>query len=210
MKKNKMMRIASILLVAVLISTCAIAGTYAKYVTKGEGTDTARVAKWGVTVTATGEAFAKEYKTDDTAFTETNSVISTDKVIAPGTKGNVAAVALAGTPEVAVRVSYAVKIEKSNNWKDGTGAEYFPIVFTLNNETVTLDELATKVEALTKDYAAGTDLSTVAQALALTWEWPFSTSDANDVKDTDLGNQAVLGNAATLSITVTATVTQID
>ena len=54
MKKNKLMRAASILLVATLISTCAISGTFAKYVTTGSATNTARVAKWGVELSSTG------------------------------------------------------------------------------------------------------------------------------------------------------------
>ena len=53
MKKNKMMRLASVLLIAVMISTSAISGTYAKYVTEGAAQDDARVAHWGVTITAT-------------------------------------------------------------------------------------------------------------------------------------------------------------
>ena len=43
-------RILFTLLVAVMISTCAISGTFAKYVTEATGTDTARVAKFGVEV----------------------------------------------------------------------------------------------------------------------------------------------------------------
>ena len=52
MKRNKMMRIASVLLVAVLLSTCVISGTFAKYTTSNSATDSARVAKWGVIITA--------------------------------------------------------------------------------------------------------------------------------------------------------------
>ena len=37
MKKNTMMRIASVLLVAVLLSTCAISGTFAKYTSQYTG-----------------------------------------------------------------------------------------------------------------------------------------------------------------------------
>ena len=50
MKKNKMMRIASVLLVAVLLSTCAISSTFAKYTTEFTGTSTAKVATWSVNV----------------------------------------------------------------------------------------------------------------------------------------------------------------
>ena len=47
MKKNRIMRVFSVLLALTLISTCAISGTFAKYVTRAEGEDAARVAKWG-------------------------------------------------------------------------------------------------------------------------------------------------------------------
>ena len=61
MKKNKFMRLASVMLMLCLITTCAISGTFAKYTTSATATDTARVAKWGVKVVVTGkEAFAKD------------------------------------------------------------------------------------------------------------------------------------------------------
>ena len=47
MKKNRMMRAASALLVAVLMTTCTISGTFAKYTTSATGSDAARVANWG-------------------------------------------------------------------------------------------------------------------------------------------------------------------
>lgn len=76
MKKNVMMRVASFLLVAVLISTSAISGTYAKYVTEGSGTDSARVAKWGVVIEAESTMFSQEYATEDDKFTGTWRLIS--------------------------------------------------------------------------------------------------------------------------------------
>ena len=114
MKKNKMMRIASVLLIAVLISTCAISGTFAKYVTKAKGEDSARVAKWGVLVTLDGEAFLTEYEKDDDtykpAYANTDSTVTVqtsaeDKLVAPGTKNEGLVATLTGTPEVAVRYS---------------------------------------------------------------------------------------------------------
>ena len=48
MKKNKMMRIASVLLVAVLLSTCTISGTFAKYASTASQTATASVATWDI------------------------------------------------------------------------------------------------------------------------------------------------------------------
>ena len=76
---------SSLMLALVLITSCFVGGTFAKYVTSGSGTDSARVAKFGVTVTANGDVFAKEYATDDQTVVGTiaKSVISTDKALHP-------------------------------------------------------------------------------------------------------------------------------
>lgn len=222
MKKNRMMRLASMLLVAVMMTTCTISGTFAKYVTSGSATDSARVAKWGVSIDAQGETFAKEYAKDDTTFTVgTNTVISTDKVVAPGTKGNMASMKLTGTPEVAVRVSYEGKFDISDNWKDRDGNYYCPLEIKIEDTVVQGRNFTSadnfektvnnKIAEYSQDYAAGTDLSTKnGDSLEISWNWPFSTSAENDVKDTDLGNQAVIGNAAVVTLEVITTVTQID
>ncbi len=221
MKKNMMMRMASLLLIAVLMSTCAISGTFAKYVTSKTGTDTARVAKFGVEITANGSTFAKEYDTDDGAFTEAKSVISGDKVIAPGTSGNMASMTLSGTPEVAVRVSYVGAFDISDDYWKVAGDYYCPLIVTVDGVAFDGRAYANAAEfelsvnnaiaAYSKDYPAGTDLSGVgADSLSVSWEWPFSTSVENDAKDTVLGNVAVTGNAATVTLTITTTVTQID
>ena len=61
MKKNKTMRAAGGLLIATMLTSSIVSGTYAKYVTTDSATDTARVAKFGVTVTASGSLFDKTY-----------------------------------------------------------------------------------------------------------------------------------------------------
>lgn len=220
MKKNKMMRIASVLLVAVILTTCAISGTFAKYVTSGNGSDSARVAKFGVTVTGTAETFAKTYEKDDTGFTvATNTVVSTEDVVAPGTSGSMAAFTISGTPEVAVNVKFEGTLELGDKWVDSTSAYYCPIEVTVGTNTykgldyADADAFETVVNnaiaALSVDYAAGTNLSTIgAGAPAISWKWAFEGND--DVKDTYLGDQAAAGNAATISLNVKATVTQID
>lgn len=220
MKKNRMMRVASALLVAVLLSTCAISGTFAKYVTSGSGSDTARVAKFGVTVTGTAQTFAKEYaKNDDSFILATNTVVSTEKVVAPGTSGSMAAFTITGTPEVAVRVAFTGTLELGDKWVDSGSTYYCPIEITVGDTTfkgtayASADEFEAAVNAkiatYTKDYVAGTDLSGIgANAPVISWKWAFEGN--NDVKDTYLGDQAAAGNAATISLRVTATVTQID
>ena len=227
MKKNKMMRAASFLLVAVLLTTSVISGTFAKYVTTATGSDSARVAKWGVTITANGTTFADAYATHDgahvTAFA--NSVITSgstgDAIVAPGTSGNMASMTLSGTPEVAVKVTYEADLVLSGNWTVDGGAFYCPLKFNVEGTVVDsagcadAAEFEDKVENLingwTKVYAAKTDLSSVADdSVSVYWEWPFSTSEANDVKDTFLGGQAAAGNPATVTLTIKTTVTQVD
>ena len=65
LKKNWMLRAAVLMLALVLITSCFVGGTFAKYVTSGIGGDVARVAKFGVTVTATNNSmFKTTYETD--------------------------------------------------------------------------------------------------------------------------------------------------
>lgn len=59
MKRNRWMRAGGLLVVLTLITSCFVGGTFAKYVTENEGMDTARVAKWGVEVTVTGDGFKR-------------------------------------------------------------------------------------------------------------------------------------------------------
>lgn len=147
MKKNKMMRIASILMVATLITTCAISGTFAKYVTKASGEGQARVAKWGIVLTMEGDKlFSNVYKAHDTTFTGSENVqkdeagnvasvyTESDKLVAPGTHssdiedGGFKAT-VKGTPEVATRYTLSIPA----GWTDivlpaGTYTDYTQLV----------------------------------------------------------------------------------
>lgn len=206
MKKNVMMRVASALLVAVLMTTCAISGTFAKYTTSATGSDTARVAKWGVTVAAEGnEAFSKTY--------EDSEVVSatTEDVVAPGTNGTLGGITISGAPEVKVKVLVTADLELVG-WVIDTDTVYCPIVFTVGGEQIkmggaitTLDELEAAVEAKFTEFsevevAANTDL---AANLSVSWAWAFEGENANDTK---LGNLAI---APTISFNCSVEVTQI-
>ena len=162
MKKNRMMRVASALLVAVLLTTCAISGTFAKYVTSGNSSDTARVAEFGVVISAGGQLFGDTYK----AVGEGNSIVAwsnasagtvnsgteNDRVVAPGTVNNDGLTfGIAGSPEVKVAVNFDVtgtdivlkagtgynKTTTSTNTTDtfDLGTDYNPVVFTLSQDT---------------------------------------------------------------------------
>lgn len=113
MKKNVMMRVASAMLVLTLLTTCIISGTFAKYTTKGEFSDSARVAKWGVEIGIDGQdMFKKTYAKDGTTTDTTivNTVIATEAVVAPGTKNeDGVTITVTGKPEVAFKLTFAME-----------------------------------------------------------------------------------------------------
>ena len=250
MKKNRMMRVASGLMVAVLLTTSAISGTFAKYVTQAAAGDTARVAKWGVTVTAAGSLFDTTY--NDTTPPDnaiggsslTYTVVSStsDALVAPGTDNTEQAnaadktlqITVAGTPEVAVNVSFNVTNVKDVKLPSGTlldfttgndttdtfalASDYYPVQFTLtrNGSALVTDgklsDVKTALENLNGNYAANTDLSSVIGDLELTWHWTF---DTNDRADTALGQIAagsysLSGSEINASIDIAVSVTQVD
>lgn len=223
MKKNKLFIIGLVTVFVALLSLTLVSSTFAKYVTTDTGTDTARVAKWGVSITAAGnDAFSKEYKTDDTSVTGiVSSVISSteDNVIAPGTNGKFAAVTVTGKPEVAVKIERKAEVTLSN-WVINTDEFYCPIVitvklgetstnFTQGADTNSDAALKAAIEnAINKTINVGpnTDLSTEISSLEISWSWAFGEG-ATDVKDTALGN---LKTAPTITVKVVTTVTQID
>ena len=163
MKKNRMMRLASGLLVAVLITTSTISGTYAKYVTEDSATDSARVAKFGVVVTADGSLFAETYidapDTSDSItvqsigdFAGTSTAENPDNVVAPGTTNAAEAFtfSITGQPEVDVKVDVVVtEADKDVFLKAGTyeklttgddtdeyvlAEDYYPVKYSLKKQ----------------------------------------------------------------------------
>lgn len=215
MKKNRTTKIAGFLLAGVLATSCFVGGTFAKYTSSDEGEDSARVAKFGVVVTANGGTFANKYNKDDETFTDSDfSVESEVDVVAPGTKGDMASMTLSGKPEVAVSVTYGADLELGDKWMvDGTF--YCPIIFTVNKQDIssagctTADDFEERVESVingySKNYVAGEDLSTKGNdSVSVSWRWDFS---GNNDKDTALGNA---DSDVTVGLTIGTTVTQID
>lgn len=232
MKKNKMMRLASGLLVAVLLTSSIVSGTFAKYVTSDSATDSARVAKWGVNVEVEGEnAFSTAYGADNKtvavdandATVVTNGTGTVVKVVAPGTTGMLGSVTIEGKPEVDVTVEVVATVTL-NGWtikENGVDKFYCPIIFTNGTTTIDgtkfddADSLKAAVEGLfnksKRTVQTNTNLATNFDS-TVTWEWKFGDSvgyatNQTDERDTKLGN---LETAPTIQCTVTATVTQID
>ena len=200
MKKNRMMRLASILLVCVLLTTSVISGTFAKYTSEGSVTDTARVAKWdikleGETITKNVDIdlFATSYK--NPADNDVTVHSDTDNVIAPGTKGSFE-IDLKNESEV--DAEYAISYEISN-------AAGVPLEFSLTGNDddwkSTIADLNCEKQALPMD---ATDASTV----TVYWRWTFNPATGRtDADDTYLGT---LGTLPTVTVTATITVDQVD
>lgn len=158
MRGKRLAKVTAALAVLALGTSCFVGGTFAKYTTSGVGGDKARVAKFGVNVTADNSTmFNTSYSSDSKSYNQ-NTVISTtaidgtEKVVAPGTSGSLEGVNITGTPEVAVEVGYEVTKLNLKGWMAKASADeeeslYFPVVFT-----VTVGGNETKVEALTGDY----------------------------------------------------------
>lgn len=205
MKKNKMMRIASVLLIAVLMTTCAISGTFAKYVTEADGSDNARVAKFGVVVSIEDdmEMFSNSYDVDTSLdVAEAKAVYhATAQLVAPGTKG-FTSFTVTGTPEVATRITVDTEDSQTiqlaaGSYTLGAGeyandettvtidAVYEPIKFYFGTDaitanttyTLTLDELLDELGELAIDNAPGTELD---ETYYIGWSWAFEdNSNAN-------------------------------
>ena len=183
MKKNKMMRIASVLLVAVLLSTCAISGTFAKYTSTFEGTSTAaKVATWNVTVNGAAETADFEFDILETVLDTKTGAEDADvngKLLAPGTKG-----------------SFKIVI---NNQSDVTAT------YTVGNLTPNT--------ALPFEFVVDTATATIAAGASATvtvdWVWPFEVDgDAAAIAAADAIDKALQGQ--TITVTTTVTVEQVD
>lgn len=217
MKKNIMLRLSAVLLVAVLLTTCVISGTWAKYTATDDAKDTAQVAKWGVKVEATLDDLFETAYDNATGTVQANG---TYNILAPGTKDEqLAAFKITGTPEVKVNVDVKVDITLGN-WKLEDNSVYCPLIIKVNNTpyqidatnttTVLLEEAvenAIKLALGNGDHEANQDLG---KTLVLAWEWPFYTDDASDLNDTYLGDQAAKGYAPTFGVDIAVTVTQVD
>ena len=205
MKKNIMMRLASILLIAVLMSTCAISGTFAKYVTEQGGTASARVAKWSFKVGDTEDITEEEFTFDlGQTITEIgedaeDSDVAKDNgdlLLAPGTQGSFEIV-LENTSEVTAQ--YKVEFDKS------TMPANFTYTYTVGVRTVGDDVDEETAQKNEQALATFTRIDMNKQVtITVNWTWPFDGDPSSD-------NQYAEQYAETgLTMGVTVTVEQVD
>ena len=214
MKKNRMMRLASLLLVLVLMTSSVVGGTFAKYTTSATSQDTARVANWGFDNTAT----ISIENLFHTAYDNTN-VSGYADVIAPGTtnKANFQ-FTYDETNYSAPEVAYTFTVSVDGSYCDTPIAHNPNIQWRLDNGAWgDWGTLLTNIKGLSgdntdgiMDYQAGTLPSAFGADDAVhtvEWQWIFSTSDAQDAADTEMGNAVDL---ADVKLVITINATQID
>ncbi len=195
MKRNRMMRIASFLLIAVLATTCAISGTFAKYTSDFSGASTARVAKWAFTVNSTDMTSAVQTfdfdlfeSVNDTAVKETTD---DTPIIAPGTTGSFE-ITVINKSEVAA--TYKLSLSETNTAS-------IPIKYSTDG---------TNWKTLTEfnDAQSATAIAmTNGQAeITVYWQWAFYVNADGDTTDTNLGWKGT----DTVTTTATIHVEQVD
>lgn len=237
MRKNKMMRIASVLLVAVLLSTSVISGTFAKYTTSSTGSDSARVAYWGWNDEGYIKNGANQLDIDlfdgsyeNNAVNAAGEVDGFANVIAPGTTKTTQFSFLytnykeneITAPEVAYEFTVDFEVAAGSDYDELDANPNFWWTLKSGDATETtkyqtVEQLEAAVEALsgaesgTKQYAAGTlpENFNGNDVHTIGWEWAFETETnaEQDARDTALGNSQTLEN---ITFTITITATQIE
>lgn len=219
MRKNRMMRLASVLLVCVLLTTSVISGTFAKYISTASGSDTARVANWGWDNTATisiENLFLKAY--------DSGKVNSDTDIIAPGTQNNatfkfVYDEAQGSAPEVA----YTLEVSTDGSTIDPTIESNAAIIWSLDGTEYPATATETSWDRLIKAIEGldGADdgaeqyspqempaaFSTSDTEHTVGWKWGFYVDGGQDVVDTNMGNADALAN---VKLVIKITATQVD
>ena len=198
MRTNKTLRIASVLMIAVLMTTCIIGGTFAKYTTTlNTATAVAQVAKWDITWTPDAETETlvefnlfdtiKDTKNNndgegDPDYTEND--VAADR-IAPGTQG---AFTLTITNNSEVNAEYTI------DWTISESVDT-PIEFSINGEDWTAD-IADVVDVTALNM--GESINVPVQ-----WRWAF------EGEHTSLGETSA-ETPITVSVSAVIVINQVD
>lgn len=203
MKKNIAMRVASLILMCTIVTSCFVGSTFAKYTSSVSGTSTATVAKWSIKLDDTDIT-----KTDSVTFNLFSTILDTDGSaetdvaagkIAPGTKGTFAFGSIKNLSEVTAKFTISFTVNNPSN---------VPLIFKAGDTKITPTDGVYKV-CTDQTVAIGATASSIP---SITWEWVYENgSDAtlatNDATDTALGTA---GSAPVVEVTATIVATQVD
>lgn len=213
MKKNKVTRLAILVLALAIASMMIVSGTYAKYTSSIAGTATGSVAKWAWTIgndTITSGADVTNGFTLNLFDTIKDTGLSADetdvdetgatKLIAPGTGGSFQ---ISLTNDSEVNATYAIALAETDN------DDNIPIEYSTDGSTW--------VTAANLSGVSTTAINMGATAnLTLYWRWAFTGATSTNYTETQTdATDTLLGFAAnttrpTVEVTATITVTQVD
>lgn len=217
MKKGK--TILGVLLMAVIATSYSVSGTYAKYVSKIELADEARVAKWEIGLDQEKmenlNLFKSSYTYDQDGIVVKALTADTDKVVAPGTHGQYT-FALTGTLETAFTIDVNATVSDNVVLSAGTkyiedkvektlDKDYAPIQYSLDGTNwMNAEALEDELNALystsgSKNVYAPQTISAKGET-TIYWKWAFDETDTavapgftpNNTLDTLLGNNGEL------------------
>lgn len=183
----------SIVLIVSLLSTALFSVVFAGYSVSDSKTAYAVVSAFGVTVTVDNTGATSESK----------------QAMAPGGSGTLISVTASGTPSVAANISYTITEVQLGTWT-ADSAFYCPVVFNVfgtqinGAEYQSADALIEAIEAVTyandpeSPLAADTALGNTHNK-TISWTW---------AKDTNADKDNQLTAAATIQISVTASIVQ--
>lgn len=201
MKKNRAMRVAAMLLVLVMMTSCFVGGTFAKYTSTTSGSDVATVAKWSFKVGGTEIAATEEKTVTFNLFDTINDTGNTadegdvvDGKIAPGTAGSFL-LALENSSEVTADYEITLAHVNTSN---------IPLEYSVDGSTWTSDIASLKIEG--DNMAIG---GTANQTIYWRWQYNDVAGLKDDATDTALGIAAQTA-APTVEVTVTLTAWQVD
>lgn len=218
MKKNLVFKLGLFCAALVLIATCFVSSAWAKYTNTVSATDSARVAKWTVSMTAdSDETFTNEsaFTLFDTAFQQIkldtiNKNASSEKIIAPGSSGQFEFI-VNSTSEVSVKFDFTAVVTNVDNiplkWTvkvDGTevGALEDSLEDKLADANLYYSVNGANITSLDSTH----DKVTAAAKITIDWVWDFESTPSNDTADTVLGTNGT----ALVSVKLTMVATQID
>lgn len=213
MKKNKSLRAAAGIVVAALLTTCLIGGTFAKYTTGAKASTGARVANWGFS-SDNSISFDNLFKDSYNGTVKSNDG---SKIIAPGTSGSVQfSFAYDDSEGNAPEVAYSFTVAVTGDCADEIKANP-DIQFRVDNgEFGTWDKMVADLKALSgesdgsKNYEPGQlpeAFTAAGERHTISWQWLFTDSpetDAQNVVDTAMGNAASLAECS-LGVSILAT-----
>ncbi len=180
MRKNKTLRAAALLLILVLITSCFVGGTFAKYTSSKNATANADIARWSVSVNNTDITSADTTlnlnlfdtiidTVNGSARGENETKNVADGFIAPGTKGSFE-IKVKNDSDVTANISVSASAAEGN----------LPFTFTVTEGG---------------NIAIGAE-----KTFTVTWEWAFG-SNTNDTEWQGKTN---------IPVTVTITANQVD